>query len=298
MNFIRPRIWSCAITVAGLALGWSLPAFAQARPEAVSSGPYRDLAPGVMKAAEPDPQAKETFDRHPVVELLAVKPDLELAKNVVFRRDVWNLKFEFKPVRMIYADLPASPGRLQRKLIWYMIYSVTNTGEVMHPAEAGDGTYEIQKIQQPIQFIPRFLLESHEFREFYPDRVIPAALGPIRTREDPRRKFISSADVVEIQPGQTVWGIATWKAREPNVSNPKEINPQIDRFSIYVGGLTNAYQWEDGPYKKGDPIGTGRRLRRKWLKLNFWRPGDEYYPHEKEIRYGIPGEVDYEWVYR
>ena len=51
-------------------------------------------------------------------------------------------------------------------------------------------------------------------------------------------------------------------------------------------------------YKAGDPIGTGRRLSRKTLKLNFWRPGDEYYEHEKEIRFGVPGEVDYEWVYR
>jgi hypothetical protein len=94
-----------------------------------------------------------------------------------------------------------------------------------------------------------------------------------------------------------------------------------------VSGLTNAYRWEDPPgaYERalaaskraaavksgtGDqdvpffvpqdvnPVGAGRKFTRKTLKLNFWRPGDEYYEHEKEFRLGIPGEVDYEWVYR
>ncbi len=37
---------------------------------------------------------------------------------------------------------------------------------------------------------------------------------------------------------------------------------------------------------------------RKTLKLNFWRPGDQYFENEEEIRYGIPGRVDYEWIYR
>jgi hypothetical protein len=31
--------------------------------------------------------------------------------------------------------------------------------------------------------------------------------------------------------------------------------------------------------------------------LNFWRPGDEY-KQDQAIRFGIPGKVDYSWVYR
>jgi hypothetical protein len=90
--------------------------------------------------------------------------------------------------------------------------------------------------------------------------------------------------------GETLWGVAMWE----------EVYPRIDRFSIYVYGLTNAYKWKDEPgaYKPNDAIGVGRTLARKTLKLNFWRPGDEYFEHEDEIRYGYPGEVDYEWVYR
>jgi hypothetical protein len=271
-----------------MCLAQGLSAFGQAAATAEGGGPYRQLAKGVMKEAQPAPEARETFSRHPVVELLAVAPDLDIAKNVVFRRDVWNLKFEFKPMRMIHVDLPASPDRLQRKLIWYLVYSVTNTGEIMHPVEGNDGTFAVQKVDKPITFVPRFVLAGPEYEKYYLDRVIPAALGPIRMREDPRREFFSSADVIEVQPGETKWGIATWE----------QIDPRLDRFSIYVGNLTNAYQWQDGPYKPGEPVGTGRRFAKKWLKLNFWRPGDEFFPHEREIRFGVPGEVDYEWVYR
>jgi hypothetical protein len=97
-----------------------------------------------------------------------------------------------------------------------------------------------------------------------------------------------------------VWGVATWT----------DVDPRIDFFSVYVGGLTNAYRWEDmaGAYKPGDPPGKGRRFARKTLQLNFWRPGDEVAQHEREIRYGVPlaqpqlydvaDGVAYRWVYR
>jgi len=262
----------------------------QADPPA-SQGPYRQLAPGVMKSVDPQPEVAESFSRHDVVELLAVDPGLDWAKDVPFRRDIWFLEFKFKPVRMLWIDVPQASGRMQRKLIWYLVYSVTNPGKAMHPAEDADGTYTVVAVDKPIRFIPEFLLESHEYGKVYPDRVIPVAIGPISLREDPRRTFHNSVEMTrEIAVGETVWGVATWES----------VDPRIDRFSIYVAGLTNAYRWRDEPgaYQTGDPIGKGRRLARKTLKLNFWRPGDEYYQDEKEIRYGIPGEVDYEWVYR
>ncbi len=51
-------------------------------------------------------------------------------------------------------------------------------------------------------------------------------------------------------------------------------------------------------FGKAAQIGKGRRVQRKILKLNFWRPGDDSHENEKQIRYGVPGRVDYEWVYR
>ena len=243
-----------------------------------------------------------------MVELLAVDPKFDWAKDIPFRRDVWVLDFKFKPVRMIRVDIPQPSGYMQRKLIWYMVYSVTNTGKVMHPVEDVDlpyetsekkQLYEVKKVDGPVRFAPEFLLEAHVRRpdhsvltKVYPDRVIPVAMGPIRLREDPNRRFLTSVEMCrKLEVGETQWGVATWE----------DIDPKTFQFSIYVVGLTNAYRWTDEPgeFKQGDPIGKGRKLYRKTLKLNFWRPGDQYFEHEEEIRYGIPGKVDdYEWVYR
>ena len=112
-------------------------------------------------------------------------------------------------------------------------------------------------------------------------------------RERPGQKLYNTVTMPkqEIAVGETRWGVAMWE----------NIDPRVDFFSIYVAGLTNAYRWQDPPadYRPGqDPIAKGRKFVRKTLKLNFWRPGDEYEENEQEIRYGIPGEVDYEWVYR
>jgi hypothetical protein len=97
-----------------------------------------------------------------------------------------------------------------------------------------------------------------------------------------------------------VWSVATWV----------DVDPRIDFFSVFIGGLTNAYRWIDNPaaYSPGDTPGRGRRFTRKMLQLNFWRPGDELAENEREFRYGVPlnkadlygvGDgVAYRWVYR
>lgn len=269
--------------------------------------PYRLLAPGVLNTIDPMRSLGETVSQHDVVGLLAVDPKFDWAKDIAFRHDVWVLKFQFKPMRMIWVDVPQAGGNMQRKLIWYMVYEVTNTGKLMHPVEDVDLIYEtthkpqlyrVQEVDQPVRFVPEFLLEGNRrmkddpmATKVYPDRVIPVAMEPIRMREDPNRKFLTTVEMCrDIAVGETLWGVATWE----------DIDPKIVRFNVYVFGLTNAYRWKDEPgkYKPDDSILTGRKLYRKTLKLNFWRPSDEYFEHEEEIRYGIPGGVDYEWVYR
>jgi hypothetical protein len=277
--------------------------------------PYRPLAPGVMITIDPMRESRETVDRHDVVEVLAVDPKLSWAKDVWFHRDVWVLEFKFKPVRIIEVDIPQRSGYMQRKPIWYMVYSVTNTGKVLHPVEDVELSYEtgekkllyrVDTVDAPVRFVPEFLLEAHVRRpdhsvlaKVYPDRVIPLAMGAIRMREDPNRRFLTSVEMSrKLEFGETQWGVATWE----------DIDPKTFMFSVYVVGLTNAYRWTDekGVLKPGDdPISKGRKLYRKTLKLNFWRPGDQYREDEKEIRYGVPlglpgirGGVDYEWVYR
>jgi len=353
--------WTCFPIVAGM-ISFSCVSAQETQPNETK---YRKLAPWVMTSIDPMRQMEEAFSRHDIVELAAEDPAWELVRDVPFRQDVWALEFKFKPVRMIWVDVPQPGGIMKKKLIWYMVYSVTNPGKVVHPIETAapesgpspettspsdeiplvtrpnhfldpaykEGvvkmskpgapatpffprTYTVRYVDKPVKFIPEFMLVSHAQDvkmpdpngagqvKAYRDRVIPVALvekdgdgikpGPIPRREDPRRQFLNTVQMTHwIEPGQTLWGVATWV----------DIDPKIDRFSIYVKGLTNAYRWVDAKENRDNstPLLAGRRILVKTLKLNFWRPGDEFDEHEGEIRFGIPerldpGGVDYEWV--
>jgi hypothetical protein len=141
----------------------------------------------------------------------------------------------------------------------------------------------------------------------YLDRVIPAADAAISQRERLGRPLLNSVEIskqpIPVSDGRidrSVWGVATWV----------DVDPRVDFFSIYVGGLTNAYQWTDTPaaYHAGDAPGRGRQFVHKMLQLNFWRAGDELMPNEREFRYGVPLDkanlygvgdgVAYRWLYR
>ncbi len=316
----RPKSdWACLVTLVAAWFGLlaaasaqdatapSVPPAANKASTPATKSPFRPLAPGVMQSIDPMRALEESVSRHDVVELLAIDPKFDWAKDVAFRRDVWVLHFKFKPMRMIAVDIPQPSGMMQRKLVWYMVYSVTNTGKIMHPVDSVDLPYktfdkkrlfEVKNVDRAVRFAPEFLLEGHQrmkddtgFTKVYPDRVIPVALAAIRMREDPNRQFLSSVDMCrEIAVGQTLWGVAMWE----------DVDPRVVRFSVYVTGLTNAYRWKDEPgaYQEGDPLGKGRKLYRKTLQVNFWRPSDPYFEHEGEIRYGLPDGVDYQWVYR
>ena len=238
-----------------------------------------------------------------------------MSSDVKFRRDVSCLEFSFKPLRMIYVDVPTASGGTERKLVWYLVYRVRNTGQVLKPVVGEDGVYTAELgAGGPLRFIPQFVLESNDrqtngarLSKSYLDRVIPAAVVAIRARELPGQELLNSVEMAERtlpvsgdRVDKGVWGVATWT----------DVDPRMDFFSVYVGGLTNAYLWDDvaGVYKPGDPPGKGRRFARKMLQLNFWRPGDEMLLDEREIRYGAPvGKSDlydvgdgvaYRWVYR
>ena len=289
------------------------PAQLAAAPTSTSSatGPFRKLVPGVEVTIAPDRQEKETFTTQDIVEVLHGIPGLdwtpklspttetlrEMATKTVFRRDIWCLEFTFKPVRMIWVDEPQPSGKMQRKLVWYMVYHVKNTGGHLKPVKQSDGTYLTQTLDRDVRFFPQFVLEAKEYKKAYLDRLIPVAIPAIQTKEDPNRKLLNSVEISsKLIPLSTdlvdrsVWGVATWE----------DIDPRVDFFSVYVQGLSNAYQWVDPPqaFKKGDPPGKGRILLQKTLMLNFWRPGDEYVEDQRIIRYGIPGQVDYDWVSR
>ena len=77
---------------------------------------YRRLAPGIITEIHPKLEEEETFSGpREVVELMAIQPSLEwqpnyspqsetlwaMAKDTIFRRQIWALELGFKPLRMI-----------------------------------------------------------------------------------------------------------------------------------------------------------------------------------------------------
>src|SRR5437764_3613731 len=115
---------------------------------AAAQQPRRQFAPGVLETIPPNPQAEEMFSGpRPLVEVpIAIKdlkyePKLssvsttvyERAQSATLRRTIWNLEFSFKPMRMIYVDVPQASGRMQRQLVWYIVYRVRNLGHHMKP---------------------------------------------------------------------------------------------------------------------------------------------------------------------
>jgi hypothetical protein len=268
------------------------------------SGGYRVLARGVETTIHSPVTAADLSSRHNLVEILAVNPTygerpavpaLKPAQNVHFKHDVWGLDFTFKPIR--FMRVPAADGK--ERLIWYMVYHVKN-GPVKRfvddPNDLDPNVMIAEPVTEPFLFIPRFELESHDVKQTYQEKVLPEVVPLIQAREDKNRKLLNTAQITgNIEPStpeadRSVWGVVTWEG----------VDPRTDRFTIYVHGLTNAYRWDDpaGAYQKGDPPGKGRTYHYQVLKINFWRPSDARDEHEDEIRFGIPGEVDYEWFYK
>ncbi len=295
---------------------------ADAKPaDALKKGKFRALVPGVEVNIPANRQEEDTYSTHDVVEItngianLAWSPKLspnsrtlkDMATGRVFRRKVWYLEFTFKPVRMIWVDVPQETGKMQKKLIWYMVYHVKNTGGHLNPVLQKDGTYKIDKVNEAVTFSPHFVLEAPEYKKAYLDRVIPVAIGPIQQKEDPNRTLLNSVEISETpiavstqREDKSVWGVVTWE----------DVDPRIDFFSIYVQGLTNAYRWVDPPgaFKMGDPPGKGRVLTYETLLLNFWRPGEDIVEDQRIIQFGFPEmkrvdefgipKVDSSWIFR
>ena len=137
--------------------------------------------------------------------------------------------------------------------------------------------------------------------------MLPSAVAAISQRETPGRKLLNSIEISE-QPipvsdgriDRSVWGVATWT----------DVDPRIDFFSVFVGGLTNAYQWEDvpGAYRPATrPARAASSPARRCSSISGG-PATSCMQTEQELRYGVPlGKADlygvadgvaYRWVYR
>jgi hypothetical protein len=293
----------------------------------------RPLAPGVLTVITPSINPEETHTGPvPMVDVMASIPDLEwtpnyapksqtlgeMAQKVTYRRSIWALEFAFKPLRMIEVDVPQSSNRMHRKLIWYLVYRVRNNGYDLRPTGTedrwGHTVYQPEEVNiDPLYFFPSFVLRSQEFDKEYLDRVIPAAQRAIQERESPGAKIHNSVEITQVPlpppkngEAKGVWGVATWE----------DIDPRMDFVSVFVGGLTNASEIVPARAQTEGASRLTLENRKKVLQLNFWRPGDSIFEHERELRFGVPIEddpvaqdavlrgygleerLDYLWVYR
>ena len=326
----------CAVLLVSAAL---LVFPASLRAQNVSPG--RSLAPGVLRVIPVEPLEEETLTKPlPLVELLANLKGLEwtpnfspksetlaeMSKVIVLRRDIWNLEFAFKPLRRIWVDMPQPTGKMQRKHLYYMVYRVKNVGGDLAPKPIKDETYEhvtfgTERVNKDgLTFIPQFVLSGKVLvdgkygTKEYLDRILPFATAAIADREGVAGKLYNTVEITRIRVplsdernDRSVWGVVTWE----------DLDPQINYFSIFVQGLTNAYRFvEADEFDKGTAPGKGRKFTYKTLQLNFRRAGDALFEHEEELLYGIrleqkPQEqvkilrqyglkepLDHLWIYR
>lgn len=268
-----------------------------------------EFAPGVVTVIPPAPDPKETFDgpltmktfleAHPELEWGAPtfpknaphfdprsRTLIEMAQQAVLRREIFCLEFSFKPLRQMYMDLPRADGRMQRKLVWYMVYRVRYRGGDLRPvADDVGGAKMFQRIEaigyDSRRFMPLMTLKDHVGGGDYLDRILPTAKSRIALREQITAPLYNSVEISRIKiprasddqaPG--VWGVATWV----------DVDPDIDFLSVFVSGLTNAFE-QDGE-------GDDAPYRRKVLQLNFFRPGDRVAQTDDKIRFGVPSFED------
>ena len=291
------------------------------------------FAPGVVTVIPPAPQPEETFDGPQTLQsLLDAHPEIqfggeshpggephfdprsrtlvEMAKQVILRREIFCFQFAFKPLRQIYIDIPRADGRMQRKLVWYMVYRVRYLGGDLRPAADTIAGVRIYKRMESIRydtrnFFPMLVLRNHVTGQRYVDRILPTARDKIRIREQITAQLHNSVEISRVKipyssdpaaPG--VWGVATWD----------DVDPNLDFVSVEVFGLTNAFQ-QDGE-------GDDAPYRRKALQLNFFRPGDTMRQTDDLIRFGVPAfedereqsyilqqygleeRLDYQWLFR
>jgi hypothetical protein len=162
--------------------------------------------------------------------------------------DVWVLDFRFHDLRSIAVDVPGEG----RKTVSYLRYRVSNnTG-------------------RPRTFRPDFQLVAQDRSAVHREVVIPAAVEAIRRAEAADNPpVLLDAKAIAAKPipeDGTVAGVATWVG----------VDPQSNRLSVFVGGLSNARVVTDDGVE-----------RRKTLQLNFIRKGDE-------VRFVPPAQ----WLYR
>jgi hypothetical protein len=180
---------------------------------------------------------------------------------------LWCLDFKFKDPRIITVDVPGKG----RRVCWYLWYQVIN------------------RTKEPRTFIPDFELVTLDKNTVHHDQVLPRVQEAIRQVEDPTDYLkIKNSVTIASEPipvskeeaiPKAITGVAIWD----------DVNPESQRFSIFVSGLSNGWAVTDPVGNDKDPV-----VRRKTLQLNFKRLGDKFTIESKDIQFIPPAQ----WIYR
>jgi hypothetical protein len=191
--------------------------------------------------------------------------NVQLVNASLIPRDkegIWVLDFAFKSLRIKPVEIPGKG----RKQVHYLYYKVTN------------------RTGKPRVFVPEFIMVNEQGKKFH-DNVIPQAVPLIQTREDATIPLLGAVNIMGSVPPSTkpdvddsVFGVATWE----------KWDPESDRFSIFVRGLSDGYKEIPSP-SRGKPT-----VKYKTLRIDFIRRGDARDLNENEIYLSDP---PYEWVY-
>ena len=280
---------------------------AQAQDKSASKIERRPTINRLLTVVKPEIEPAEAFTpprdlRKPVVKeyvpkLFSPSKTLtSLKKDIVSRHDVGCLEFTYKPLRMLAVDIPQPGGKMQRKVITYLVYRVRNRGgHYTHKQFVGeDGTeqFRLEKADQisgdahADQFNAHFVLEgwSQNLRtrdyekKAYLDQFLPQVAKQIEAYDKTIGKLHDSISISKLKipvekddNAKGVWGVAIWE----------DVDPKINYMSVYVRGLTSAFrvhQLQD----------DSKKYQHKTLQLNFWRKDDEFDVETESIANGIP----------
>lgn len=198
---------------------------------------------------------------------------------------VWTLDVYMKPMRMIPIELtdPAT-GTKKTEYIRYITYRAVPKKVEQRVAENAPENQFDEPVSPPL-FIPEFTLviTDNDRHEEHQDQVIPEALVAINKRE--KANYKSSVSVVGALPEVTedgapnpgIMGVAMWRG----------IDPEADRYTVYMTGFSNGYRKIEGP--DGKPAILTRTIVSKYI-----RRGDRFLQKEAEIEL----DGDPKWIYR
>ncbi len=200
--------------------------------------------------------------------------------------DLWVLDVYFKPMRMIPVELTdPKTGEKKPEFVWYIVYRAFHH-KLDTKAKENPPVNTLDRPVAPQQFIPEAVLmvTDNDRNQVYSDQVIPEALAAINKRE--KGNYKSSVSVVGPIPEQSTPGAPGEVALE-GVFMWRGINPDANRYTVYLTGFSNSIRQLNGP--DGTPIRQAKTIMQK-----YWRRGDRFDQREAEIVL----DGDTQWIYR